>query len=69
MTVAASYLKTHVAQIHDIYVLQTRGFNEVWGVPTTYVVSLPKFLFEVNCLVLGCPLVVHSAVRIHEHFM
>ena len=69
MTVAASYLKTHMARIHGICVPQTRGFDDVGGDPTTYVVSFPRVLQEVKCLVLGCPAVAHSAVRLHEHFM
>ena len=42
MTVAASYLKAHMARSGGICVPQTRGFDEVGGGPTTYVVSLPK---------------------------
>ena len=37
VTVAVSYLKTHMAQIHAICVLQKRGVSEVGGGQTTYV--------------------------------
>ena len=36
--VAASYLKTHMAQIHGLYVSQTRGVDKIGGGKTTYVV-------------------------------
>ena len=44
VAVASSYLKTHMAQIHVICVLQARGVDDVGGVPTTYMVSFPRVL-------------------------
>ena len=61
MTVAALYLKTHMVQIHFICVPHTREVDEVGGVPTTYAVSLPRVLQEVNFPVPGCPSVAHRA--------
>ena len=69
VTVAASYLKAHMARSHGICVPQMRRFDEVGGGPTKYVVSFPKVLQEVRCPVPGCPEVVHSAGRLHKHFM
>ena len=69
VTVAASYLKAHMAKIHGIFFPQTRVVDEVGGVPTTYVVSFPKVIQEVRCPVPGCPVVSHSAGRLREHFM
>ena len=69
MTVAASYLKTHMARIHGICVPQTRGVNGVGVGPSTYVVSFPRLLKEVKCLVPGCLEVAHSAVRLHKFFI
>ena len=54
VTVAASYLKTHMAQIHGICVSETRGSDKVGGGTTTFVVSLTRVLQEVECLVTGC---------------
>ena len=42
VTVAASYVKKHMARMHGICVSQMRGVDEVGGGPTTYVVSFPK---------------------------
>ena len=67
--VAASYLKAHMARSHCICVPQTRGVDEVGRGPTKYVVSFPKVLQEVRCLVPGFPAVAHSAGRVCEHFM
>ena len=39
------------------------------GGGVTYVVSFPPVLNMVRCLVPGCPEVVHSVVRMREHFM
>ena len=69
VTVAASYLKTHMARSHGICIHQTRGVDGVGGGPTTYVVPSPKVLQEVRCPVPGCPAVAHSAGRLREHFM
>ena len=46
-----------------------RGFGKVGVGSSTYVVSLPKFLQEVECPVPGCLEVAHSAVRLQKHFM
>ena len=54
VTVAASYLKTHREQINGIFVLHTRGVNEVGGGPNIYVVSFPRVLQDVKCPVSGC---------------
>ena len=61
VTVAASYLKAHMARSHCICVPQTRGVDEVGRGPTKYVVSFPKVLQEVRCPVPGFPAVAHSA--------
>ena len=63
VTVAVSYLKTHMAQIHAICIPQKRGVDEVGGGQTTYVASFPGVLQEVKCPVLGCLSVAHSARR------
>ena len=68
-TVATSYLKAHMERIHGICVPHTRGVDKVGGGPTTYVVSLPRLLQEVKCLVLWFPAVAHSEVQLREHFM
>ena len=69
MTVAASYLKTHMAQIHGICPPQTRGVNKVGGWPTLYMVFFPRVLQEVKCPVPGYPAVNHSTGRLCKHFM
>ena len=69
MTVTASYLKSHMAKIHGICIPQTRGGDKVRGVPTTYVVSFPRVLQELKCLVPGFPEVAHSSGILREHFM
>ena len=69
VTVEASYLKSHMARIHVIYVPQMRGVDEVVVGPDAYVVSSLRVLQEVKCPVPGCPEVAHSAGRIREHFM
>ena len=61
MMVVASYLKEHMMRIHSICILQTRGVDKVGEGSTTYVVSLPKVLQKVKCLVKGCLMVAHSA--------
>ena len=67
--VVGYYIKVHMARIHGICALQTRGFDEIGGGTTTYVMSSPKVLHEVICMGTGCPVVVHSAGRLREHFM
>ena len=69
VTVAASDLKAHMARSHGICVHHTRGYDEVRGRPTTYMMSLPKVLQEVRCPVPGCPAVEHSAGRLFKNFM
>ena len=69
MTVAQSYLKQHMAILHIICVLQTKGVDKKMEGPTTYVVYCPRILQSVICLVLGCPTRAHSAERLQEHFM
>ena len=69
MAVASLYFRSHMAQIHGICIPHTRGVDEVGGETTTYVVSLPRVLQTVKCLVPGCPAVPHSVGRIWEHFM
>ena len=69
VTVAASYLKSHMTRSHGICAHLNREVDEVGGGLTTYVVSLPKVLQEVVCPVPGCPSVAHSAGRLCEHFM
>ena len=44
VTVAESYLKTHMVKIHDICFPQTRNFDEVRVGLTTYVVSFSRVL-------------------------
>ena len=44
VTVVASYLKTHMMQIHVICIPQTRGVDEVGGGPTTSMVFFPRVL-------------------------
>ena len=68
VTVAASYLKTHMARIRVICVHQTRRVNAVGGGSTTYVVSFPRVLQEVKYPVLGCLSVAHSAQRNPQAF-
>ena len=69
VTVAASYVKTHMSRSHGICVHHTRGVDEVGGGPSTYLVSFPRLLQEVKCPVPGCSVEVHSAGRLREHFM
>ena len=52
-TVDASYLKAQMARIHGICVPQKRGVEKVREGPTTYVVSFPRLLPEVEFPVLG----------------
>ena len=58
-----------MAQIYGICIPQAEGVDKVGGGPTTYVVSLPRFLQQVNYLVTRCLTVPHSVGRIQEHFM
>ena len=58
-----------MARSRDICVPHTKGVDEVGVVPTTYVVSSPKFLQEVKCPVPGFPAVAYSAGRLRKHFM
>ena len=67
--VADSYLKTHMARIHGICVHQKRGVDEVGRGTTKYIMSLPRVLQEVKCVVPGCMAVVHSTVRLRKQFM
>ena len=46
-----------------------QGVDEVGGVPTKYMVSLPKVLQEAISPVPGCPAVAYSVGRLFEHFM
>ena len=69
VTVATSYLKSHMARSHGICIPHTRGVNGVGGGTTTYVVSFPRVLQEVICPVPGLPSVDHSAGRLHKYFM
>ena len=55
--------------LHGTYVPQTRGVDEKGEGITTYVVSFPRILQSVRCLVPGCPAVAHSAGRLQENFM
>ena len=58
-----------MAQVHGICVPQAMGVDKVWLGPTTYVVSFPRLLQTVKCLVPRCPAVVRSVGRIQEHFV
>ena len=49
VAVEASYINTHMIQIHTICIPHMRGVNEVGGGPNTYVLSLPRGLQEVKC--------------------
>ena len=69
VTVAASYIKAHMARSCGIYVPHMRGVDEVGGVPTTYVMSFPKVIQEVICPVPECPTVAYRARRLCKHFM
>ena len=69
ITVAASYLNFLMSRSHGIWVHQTRGVDEVGVGASTYLVSFPRLLQEVKCPVPGCPVEVHSAGRLREHFM
>ena len=69
VTVSSLYLKQHMDQLYGIFLPQTRGFNEIGGVPITYVVSFPRVLQLVRYPVPGFPAVVHSTGQLQEHFM
>ena len=69
VTVEASYLKTHMARIYYICILRTRGVDELGECPSTYVVSFPIILQEVDFPVPGLPAISHSAGRLQKHFM
>ena len=69
VVVAKSYLKAHMARIHEICIIQTRGVDEVGGRKTTYVVSFPRALQTVKFSVLGCLEVSHGVGRLQEHFV
>ena len=69
VTMAASYLNTHVSRSHGICFSLTRGVDEVGGGPSIYLVSFPRVLQEVKCPVTGRPVVAHSAGRLRKHFM
>ena len=69
MTVASSYLKQHMASSHVICVHRTREVDERGGGPTNYVVSFPRILLSVRCLVPRFPTLAHSAGSLREHFM
>ena len=64
-----SYLKQHMESLHGICVPQMRGVDKKGEGPTTYVVSLPRILQSVRCLVPGRPVVAHSVGRLQENFM
>ena len=69
MTMVVSYLKENIALIHSISAPHTRGVDEVEVVMTNYVISFPRVLQSVKCLVSGYPAVAHSAGRLRENFM
>ena len=69
VTAKQSYLKQYTDSLDGICVPQTRGVNEKGEGPTTYVVSIPRILQLVRCLVLRCPAIAHSAGRMQENFM
>ena len=69
VTVAALYLKQHMAWIHGIYSPHTRRVDEGGGGLTTYMVSFPRVMQLVRCLVPRFLGVAHSARLIWEHFM
>ena len=69
VTVAALYLKQHMAWIHGIYSPHTRRVDEGGGGLTTYMVSFSRVLKLVKRPVPGCPDLEHSAGRLHEHFI
>ena len=45
-----------------------KGVNEGGGRPTTYVVSFPRVLKAVKCLVPDCLPVAHSTVQLRDFF-
>ena len=51
--VGMSYLKAQMERSHGILTPQMIGVNEVGGGTTTYVVSFPRVLQEVICMVPG----------------
>ena len=69
VTVVASPLKQHMAQIHGICIPHTRGVDKGGGGPTTYVVSLPRVLNSVKFLVPVFLVVAYSAGQLQENFM
>ena len=64
VTVAALYLKAHMARILGMCTPNIKEVDEVGGGPTTYVVSFPRVLQKLNFPVTGCSLLSHSAGRI-----
>ena len=62
VTLASSYLKHHMARLHDICIPQMRRFDEGGGGPTTYLVSFSMVLQLVIFPVPGCPEVAHIRV-------
>ena len=58
-----------MVRLHGVYVPQTKGVDEVEGVPTTYVVSFPRGVQSVIFLVPGCPAVAYSAGQLLDNFM
>ena len=54
---------------HVICVPEMRGVDDKGEGMSTYVVSFPRVLQSVRCLVPGCPVVSHNVGRLLEHFI
>ena len=66
---AKSLLRHKIERAHGIVLSQTQGVDVGGGEPETYVVSLPRFVKLVACLVDKAPARGHNLERIREHFM
>ena len=66
---AASFLHRHMEISQGIVITKTGGVDVGGGVTETYVVSFPRVLKSVACLVDGCPERAHNPDRLRDNFM
>ena len=68
-TMADLSLHHRIERAHGIFMPQARGVGVGGGRPETYMVSFPRVLKSVACLVGRCPVRAHKPGRIRENFM
>ena len=62
-------LHHRIERAHGIFMPQARGVGVGGGRPETYMVSFPRVLKSVACLVGRCPVRAHKPGRIRENFI